>query len=361
MAQVDYQKAKDTLFSLYQQVSEGVSDAVNSALESNRENLDILFNSKTQSYREVLLGCALMHLIDPAVNVRLPYINHGEGSFNGRSLDEYSINPFLQEQLFPSSKGPYLAAFRRSVKLVPETAEGLRDKAGYTAMLDLLGVVEKCNTDDETQIFIMCLLQRFIMLRNASRIPLARIERFSIEQYGQLLQDLVNYQSGGLLPVLITVAFFQTLAEQYSLAWDISWQGINVADNATGAEGDVTIKVDGATILAIEITERPLDQRRIVSTFNTKIILNDVKEYLFIYTNTEPDDTAKQAARNLFSQGYEINFANVVSLIINNFLAMPASARAIFTGKMLTLLESKEVSAAIKVKWNESVKAILLT
>ncbi|MCL2285414.1 MAG: hypothetical protein FWC32_03515 [Firmicutes bacterium] len=359
MAQINYQEAKNLLLSLYQQVTENISSDVQAVLNDNSENLDIIFNSKTQSYREVLLGCALMRLIDPAVNVRLPYINHGEGSFNGRSLDEYSINPFLQEQLFPCSKGPYLAAFRRSVKLLPETAEGLRDKIGYSAMMELLTVIENSTSNEQIQNFIMCLLQRFILLRNASRVPLARINRFSIEQYRQLLVELTSYQSGGLLPVLITVAFFQTLAERYSLSWDIVWQGINVADNATGAEGDVTIKENGVTILAIEITERPLDHRRIVSTFNTKIILNDVKEYLFVFTKTEPDDTAIQAAKNLFSQGYEINFANVVDFIINNFLALPASSREVFADKMLTLLDSREVPSTIKVKWNDAIKNIL--
>lgn len=164
MAQVDYQEAKRILLSLYHRVSDSISDDVEKALEENKENLDALFNSNTQSYREALLGCALIHLIDSSVNIRLPYIKHGEGSFNGRSLDEYSVNPFLQEQLFPCSKGPYLAAFRRSVKLLPETAEGLRDKVGYAAMLDLLDVVENCNTEADTENFIMCLLQRFIIL-----------------------------------------------------------------------------------------------------------------------------------------------------------------------------------------------------
>ena len=356
---VDYQEAKNILFALYQQVTENINADVHRTLTNNSEALDTIFNSKTQSYREVLLGCALIHLLNPDVNKRLPYINHGEGSFNGRSLDEYAVNPFLQEQLFPCSKGPYLAAFRRSVKLIPETADGLRDKAGYAAMMDLLSVIEKCKTKIETETFIMCLLQRFIILRNESRIPLARIGRFHIEQYEQLLSELLRFQSGGLLPVLITVAFFQTLAEHYSLSWDISWQGINVADNATGAEGDVTIKSNDTTVLAIEITERPLDQRRIVSTFNAKIIHNDVKEYLFIYTNTEPDESAKQTARNLFSQGYEINFVNVVEMIIHNFLVLPAITRDIFTNKMMVLLESRDVPATIKVKWNDSVKTVL--
>ncbi|MCL2338132.1 MAG: hypothetical protein FWC60_12030 [Firmicutes bacterium] len=359
MAQVDYQEAKNKLFSLYQQVLANINDDVRCVLNENTVNFDILFNSKTRSYREVLLGCALIHLIDPTVNVSLPYINHGEGSFNGRSLDEYAVNPFLQENLFPCSKGPYLAAFRRSVKLVSETGEGLRDKAGYSAMMDLLAVVEKCATKEQTETFLMGLLQRFIILRDASQIPLARVGRFSIEQYRQLLSELVRYQSGGLFPVLITVAFFQTIAEYHSLDWVISYQGINVADNATGVEGDVTIKEKGVTLMAIEITERPLDQRRIVSTFNTKIILNDVKEYLFVYTRAEPDNTAYQAARSLFTQGYEINFVNVVDLIINNFLAIPANVRGVFAEKMRFLLEYKDVPAAVKVRWNESIKNVL--
>jgi len=359
MTQMNYQKAKELLVSLYQQVSESIGPEVKRALVDNSEALDIIFNSKTQSYREVTLGCALVHLLDPDVNIRLPYINHGEGSFNGRSLDEYAVNPFLQEQLFPCSKGPYLAAFRRSVKLLPETADGLRDKAGYAAMMNLLSIIESCDTDKKTETILMCLLQRFITLRNESQIPLARVGRFSIEQYRQLLSELLRYQSGGLLPVLITVAFFQTLVEHYSLLWDISWQGINVADNATGAEGDVSIKTDGMTVFAIEITERPLDHRRVISIFNTKIIHNDVKEYLFIYTNTEPDESAKQTARNLFSQGYEINLVNVIEMIVNNFLVLPASARVIFTTNMMSLLESRDVPASIKIKWNESVKAVL--
>jgi hypothetical protein len=155
------------------------------------------------------------------------------------------------------------------------------------------------------------------------------------------------------------VAFFQALAERYSLGWDISWQGINVADNATGADGDITIKEHGDTLLAIEITERPIDRRRIVSTFNTKIILGNVKEYLFVFTKDAPDDTAYQAARSLFSRGYEVNFVNLVELIVNSFLALPASPREIFTDRILTLLEPVEIPSDVKIKWNDSVKNAL--
>jgi hypothetical protein len=361
MAPIDHREAKSLLLSLYPKASESLGEEAPAEPEGNAADLDVLFGSKTQSYREALLGCALVRLMDPSVNIRLPYASHGSGSFNGRSLDEYAVNPFLQEQQFPCSKGPYLATFRRSVKFLPETAEGLRDKDGYAAMMNLLKAAESCASREESEAFVMCLLRRFIALRNAADVPLARPGRLSIDQYRQLLDRLVHCKSGGLLPVLIAVAFFQTLAERHSLAWEISWQGINVADSATGAEGDVTIKEGGKTILAVEITERPLDDRRIVSTFNTKIILNDVREYLFVFTGAGPDSAARSAAHDLFAQGYEINFANVVELIVNNFLAMPADARETFAGKMLALLVSRGVPTGVKVKWNECVKSVLRT
>ena len=69
--------------------------------------------------------------------------------------------------------------------------------------------------------------------------------------------------------------------------------------------------------------------------------------------------TARDTARTLFSRGYEINFANIVDLIVNNFLALPAASREIFTSKILALLDTREVSAAVKVKWNDSVKSVL--
>src|SRR5437773_1032521 len=82
-----------------------------------QENLKTLFDSRTQSYREVALGCAVIKYFDSSVDLTLLYINLGRNSYNGRTLDEKVINPFLQANEMPASKGPYLATFRRSVKL----------------------------------------------------------------------------------------------------------------------------------------------------------------------------------------------------------------------------------------------------
>jgi len=359
MITLDTAIARSILDRLFLRAETEIFVEVDNLLAEHKESLDSIFESKTQSYREVLLGCALVRLMNPDVNIRSPYAKQGDNAFNGRTLDEKVVNPFFQANLIPCSKGPYLATFRRNVKLTEETAEGLRDKPGYFSMLALLNAVEECDSDKESEFFIICLLKRFIVLRDASRIPLARITRMSVEQYDELLTKLLRCPSGGLLPVLLTVAFFRTLNSHYNLHWEVEYQGINVADQATGAAGDVTVKLGEKIVLAIEVTERQIDRDRIVSTFNTKIVNSDVKEYLFVYTVTEPNESARQAARNLFSQGYDINFASVTGLIINAFHTLPSFARKRFTVEMIRLLDTMEIPASVKMIWNDCVTSIV--
>lgn len=96
-----------------------------------------------------------------------------------------------------------------------------------------------------------------------------------------------------------------------------------------------------------------------VSTYNTKILHSDAKNYLFIFTNTAPDDSAKQAAKTLFSQGYDINFVNLIEVIINHFLIGDGQTREIFTDKMLALLDDRNVPSSVKAAWNSSLQGLI--
>lgn len=145
---IDYQSASALLAQAFDNVEadllQGRTPSIDEAL---RDECEILFNSSTQAYREVLLGCIIARLQDRSINVRQPYVGHGPNAFNGRTLDERSINPFLQSRRIPSSRGPYLSVFRRSVDFNLATRDGLRDKDGYDALLSLLSIIE--TTSDE--------------------------------------------------------------------------------------------------------------------------------------------------------------------------------------------------------------------
>lgn len=363
MASIDYTAAAKLLATLFakaaQVFQEKQSQAQLQAVSAPiRQACDALFTSSTQSYREVLLGCYLARMLDASINIRHPYVNQSEDAFNGRTLDEKVVNPFLQDRLIPCSKGPYLASFRRNVKFVSETGKGLRDKEGYKSLLVFLDVLEQANKAD-AKTLTLYLLARFVELRNASRVPLSQISRLSLEQYNELLTEMLQVQSGGLIPVLLVVAMLRTIKACFNLEWEVKFQGINVSDKSSGAGGDITVTLAGEIALAIEVTERPIDKARVVSTFNTKVVRAGIQDYLFVYSNAVPAEDARKVARTYFSQGHEINFVQVKEWILNNLVTLGSKCRAVFTKELLALLDVREGPASVKIAWNDLVKKVV--
>lgn len=320
--------------------------------------VDILFLSKTQSIREVALGCALVRLLDKDANLRLPYANQGPFAYSGRTLDERVVNPLLHDRQIPASKGPYLATFRRNVRFEASTRGGVRDKEAYDALLVVLTHLEASSDDQEIRNFIRYLLLCFVRLRDSSQVRVARINRLNLQQYDDLLQQLLETPSGGLIPVLLTVALFRAFQKCFELNWNIEWQDINVADRASGVGGDVTVWQGNEVHFALEVTERPIDRSRVVSTFNTKISPGGIADYLFIFTRSEPSREAKQYAHQLFSQGHDVNFVEIKPWLIHNLASLGSRCRALFTQEFLTLLSDSNVPATLKVKWNDLVKRL---
>jgi hypothetical protein len=320
--------------------------------------IDTLFLSKTQSFREALLGCLLAKITDGQINVRLPYATQGKDAFQGRALDEMVVNPFLQQCQIPCSKGPYLAVFRRSVKFTRETRDGLRDKTGYDAFLILIDFLESA-TRKEAKSILRLLLWKFIELREEGKIELARIQRLSVDQYEELIRKLLDLPSGGLLPVLLAVAMFQTLSECFNLNWVVEWQGLNVADRASGMGGDITIRSSGKVLLAVEITERTIEKNRVIATFNTKITVHGLEDYLFLFARSAPEKAARDVAQQYFGQGHEITFLPVGPWLVNCLGTIGSKCRKIFSEKMLVLMDQPTVPAHVKIAWNEKHAELL--
>lgn len=359
MPPFDYERAAELLAELFSEAEaahlRGRPLEVGAELENAAE---VLFQSRTQSYREVLLGCGLARLVDGSINIRHPYMSQGANAFNGRTLDERVVNPFLRDRRIPSSSGPYLAVFRRSVELRPEIASGLRDKAGYAGMMRWTDALEGADPTRARRL-VLHILYRFLVLREAAAVPLSKISRLSLEQFECLIEGLLRTPSGGMLPVLLVVAMLRTIKECYALKWEIDFQGINVADKASGVGGDVTIRIGGKILLAAEVTERPIDKARVVSTFHTKILEGGIEDYLFIYSHAAPEDDARHAARQYFSQGHEIGFLQVRDWIVNNLGTLGTKCRTAFTGEILRLLDAPNVPAALKVAWNDIVRNVV--
>ncbi len=361
MATIDYDQASKLLNASFSTAEAGVLEGSFPKIDPVLiDHFDTIFSSNTQSYREVLLGCALARILDDTLDIHLPYVSHGPRAFNARDLDEKLINPFLQNRRIPSTKGPYLSTFRRQVRFDISTREGLRDKRGYDSLLLLIDYLSITSEEFRLHTFLDYLLFRFSQLREDSIVPLTRIQRISLEQYAQLFSSLLSRPSGGLYPVLLVVCMFETIRDYFELNWQIEWQGINVADAASGAGGDITIHNQGDVLLAIEVTERKVDHARLVATFNTKMAPAGIEDYLFLVGATEPTDEAKIQAERYFAQGHEINFVQVCDWLLMLLATLGKRGRDLFNSNLMNLLGDPAVPQAVKVAWNESVSSLFM-
>jgi hypothetical protein len=296
-------------------------------------------------------------LQDGGIDVRKPYMNLGEDAYNGRSLDESVVNPFLHEKRIPASRGPFLSAFRRSVPFLPATRAGLRDKEGFDALLTIIDYVNDAETDEDLSGVLRYALYKFLELRHAADVPLTKLQRISLEQYGELISGLLGTPSGGRFPVMLIDAAFNAIREAFGLPWTIEVQGINEADRAAGAGGDITIRSGNATLLAAEITERSVDRDRVVATFQTKIAPQGIDDYLFFVRDGVQAEVMRQA-RQYFAQGHEINFLDMHTWLVTILATIGRSGRAAFNRVLVEKLEAADIPAGLKVAWNEQMARI---
>jgi len=149
------------------------------------------------------------------------------------------------------------------------------------------------------------------------------------------------------------------IKEFFELDWRIDWQGINVADSASGAGGDITISRADRVLMAVEITERTIDRSRVVVIFNTKIAPLGIEDYLFFIKDPVDIADAKEQARRYFSLGHEINFLNIKEWIINSLATMGQKGRELFNRAIIELLDDPDMPRMLKVGWNDEINRIL--
>ena len=354
MAQLDYEAAILVLEQTFDEVQRHLQE--NHSVQFAPElqlHLDALFSSNTQAYREVLIGCLLAKLQDAHVDVHLPYVGHGPTAYNARDLDEQVVNPFLQSKQIPSSKGPYLNVFRRGIKFTKSTREGLRDKKGYDSFLVLVDHVSGTTDDNQLRSILRALLAKFIQLREESHIAVARVHRVSLVQLRSLITNLLAIPSGGRFPVFLVVATFRALNDAFDLGWTVDYQGINVADAASGEAGDITVRQSGNILIVAEVTERIVSKSRVISTFTTKIAPLGIQDYLFFVREADPD--AYRQAHQYFSQGHEVNFLEIQRWIYDILAVSGARGRTSFIHHLIEMLDQRDVPRIMKVSWNDLI------
>ena len=316
-----------------------------------------IFASGTQAYREVLVGCVLARWCDRDIDISSPYVSQGSHAFSGRSLDERAVNPFFKANRIPSSQGPYLSVFRRSVRFDETTRTGLKDQGGYDALLRLIRHVKATKSTEDILKFLDRLLVSFYRLREAAQVPVSRPQRMSLEQMSVLMGRLLGASSGGRFPMYLVEATLTAIKMRFSLGWEIKTQGINVADAPGGMGGDIEVSENGEMVFAAEVTERSIDAERVTTTFETKMAPNSIEDYLFI-TSDRVDEAAQAQARSYFALGHEVNFIDIAGWIRHTLASIGTDGRSHFLVALLDRLGRDDTPAAIKAVWNQEIAEI---
>jgi len=359
MADIDYAKARVLLEKEFEQAERLVRESKAPRVPKKLAvGCDKIFKSSTQAFREVLVGCILARVQDRSVDIHLPYVGQGKAAFSGRTMDEKAVNPFLHDKRIPCSKGPYLNVFRRSVKFERSTREGVRDKSAFDAFLRLLDEVQAASSKRDLVHILRYVLYRFAQLREASSVPVSRLKRISLEQCRHLTSALLKTPSGGRFPVFVCVAAFSSVSEVYDLSWEVKCQGINVADAASGAGGDITVASGGQVLLAAEVTERLVDRSRLVATFNTKISPGAIEDYLFLVTDVPDAPELADQVRRYFAQGHDVNFLEITKWIVMLLATLGRKGREVFVRVLSDLIDEDGVPRYLKIAWNNCVAGI---
>lgn len=357
---ISYEPARGLLEEIFADVEAELAQGI--ATPAPRETelfFNQIFESRTQAYREALIGCTLARIQGREIDIRLPYINQGEFAYNGRTLDERVVNPFLQSHRIPCSRGPFLSVFRRSVRFDETTRGGLKHPESYDAFLALITCLEHTDRDEQLKDFLRYLLYRFALLREASEINLSRLHRISLEQYDSFISGLLNIPSGGRIPVVLVLATFQAINEFFSLGWLIEYQGINVSDTASGAGGDITVRRGTEILMAAEVTVRPVDRTRVTAIFNTKIGPHGIEDYLFFVRPQNFSTEAKRQAAQYFAQGHEVNFIEIKNWILMCLATMGRKGRDAFNRKLFDLMSDQLMPSAMKAAWNQQIEQLV--
>lgn len=328
--------------------------------ESLAEKVELLFLSQTQAYRETFLGSMIAKLEAPEVNLSLAYVNLGPDAYNGRTIDEKIVNPVLQSNRIPVSSGPYLNVFRRSVRFIAETRSGVRDKQGYDAFLSLMEAFESADSEGREKI-VAFVLRRFLLLREASQVPVTKLNRVSLVQLEYLIEGLLVVPSGGLIPVVLISTAFAAMNQQFALSWEVAVQGINEADAASSAGGDITIRSGEKIVFAAEVTERPLDRERVLATFQNKIGPAAIEDYLFFVKLESASPEALNQARQYFAQGSEVNVLDLRLWLSTLLSVIGKEGRSIFNKLLTERLDKDETPRSMKMAWNRLVDGMTAT
>ena len=240
------------------------ADALERAPGDSDPEVDVIVNSDVSSIRYAVITQLLGKIADPTRSVMaLQLRGSGQGAWDARSFATAVVLPWERDnqQVIGKSPDPYVSKPLRRPRLDDDT--NVRSKAEWARLVRFLEPLETAPLAEVERAFRR-VLDAFCRRMAGQSFSYPIPKRISQAHLEQIVSVFLDRSSGGLRPLAVSAALFKTLGEGFGLFAEVRSQGINEADSASGAPGDVACyDSDGSLCLAVEVKDTGLTLKHV--------------------------------------------------------------------------------------------------
>ena len=305
-----------------------------------------LVNSPTASIRFAVFTQLLGKIADPARSLIVLQLAAG---WDARSFCSAVVVPWVRanNNVVGSSGDPYVSNPLRRPTL-HERQDQLRDRAAWDALVAFLGPLDRASSGDLQDAF------RRVLRANVRRLSRQTFlypipQRISLGDLESKVDKFLDIQSGGLRPLAVATALLRLVGEGFSLFSNVTSQGINEADAATGMPGDIMCFQGEDLRLVVEVKDVNLTIAHVsASSLKAKESEEGIASLLFAVPGIHQQDEKAIAAvvGQEWAAGLNIYSANILTLMRSVFVLLEETWRIRFLRGIGSELDRHQDQAA---------------
>ena len=316
--------------------------------------IDALVNSRVVSIRYAVLTQILGKVADPSRNLLALQLGASSeaGAWDARSFSTAVIVPWVtaNQQVLGTSAEPYASKPLRRARLSRDMTD-VRDKTQWRALVTLFESLEDAIPDELRTIFrrvLRSLARRLAQQSFIYPVP----PRVSMNQLQAVLTGFLKEPSGGLRPLAVAAALFETLGKGFSLFSKVESQGVNEADAASGMPGDIMCYDDANQLcLAIEVKDTALTLAHVnASSLKMRQATSGLTSFIFAVPNISGPDAGpiEELVRREWASGVNLYTIDIQTLSQTAFTLLDETWRVQFIQAVGRELDARQNQAARK-------------
>ena len=267
-----------------------------------------------------------------------------DGRWDPRSFCTRVVVPWVRRHhnVLGTSSDPYVNNPLRRTRL--DVGMGsLSNREEWEALVRLLAELEADGSRSAVEEMLVRCLNAIARRLRAQSVVYPVPHRIGLNKLYGLLDRYLEISDGGLRPLIVTTALMQTLGEAFSIFTRVESQGLNEADVASGAPGDVLCYgADDELALAVEVKGHGLTYLELEATI-LKARSTGVENILFATPEIAFSDREAVEAKinDEFAMGSNVHQISITDLVRATFSLLGEDWRVKFIKSICDELDAR--------------------